>query len=112
MRLNNSYKEIEKVKESIINYILIIGSLVAGVAYLVSLVQIPRTGYQFMYLIDAIATIIIGLTAIYRKKINVKYKSTAIIIAVTIFIFAVLLPFLWIKSCYAYLLFYFSYNPQ
>lgn len=88
MRPNNSYKEIEEVKDRIIDTTIIIGSVIATLAYLISLTDAINNGFRFNYLTDFIAIVIISLTAIYRKKIKRKYKSIVVIFALALFIFA------------------------
>lgn len=87
MDSKKTYKEIEEVKDRIINSILIIGSLLGSVAFAVSLLDIIDAGFRIINITDSFAILILGLTAVFRKRINIKYKSTAILFILVLFIF-------------------------
>ncbi len=87
MRRNDDYREIDEIKENIINYLLIIGSFLAPVTYMVSLFEYPEKGIRINYITDFIATAGIIIVAILRKRISLEIRSLTIIIISLIYIY-------------------------
>ncbi len=87
MNSNKTDNEIEEVKNRIINNTVVIGSLLGSVAFAVSLIEIIDSGIRFINITDSIAILILALTAIYRKRIKIKYKSTVILSVLALLIF-------------------------
>lgn len=83
--LKNKFKtEIDKIKNDIINYSLIVGSVIGVIVYFIGLTDIKHIGFKYSYIADFIIVLTLSLLTIFRHKILLKNKI--IIILVSIFI--------------------------
>ena len=79
-----SYKEIDAVKNSIINKSLIIGSALGLLAFATSLEFNIQNNYQFFAILDFIVVASFIFISIIRKRLNIKIKSGIILLGIFI----------------------------
>ncbi len=81
----NSYKkypQIEVLKNKILNSVLIFGSIVGLVVYILSLTRISITGFEIAFVTDFFVLSIIFSITIFRKKLSITVKSYITIFAI------------------------------
>jgi len=86
--VGNSHEEIDIIKNNIINYMLFGGAILGAILYIVSLTQIKYTGFRFNYITDFLVLLAISGTALYRKKISIKFKASIVLSALFLLIYA------------------------
>jgi len=72
-------KELEPLKEKIINITLLTGALSGVLLYLLSLINYRYIGFRISFIIDFTVIIILLFIAFYRKKLPLKLKSIIVI---------------------------------
>lgn len=87
MNVTTNYSEIETVKSKIINYTLVIGSILGFISFLLSLFPIETFELKKNLIFDLSTVTIISIVAILRHRLSTQLKSAIIIIALFVLIF-------------------------
>lgn len=86
MPINSIRKEIERVKDDIINHSLIIASILSIITYSIGFSYFFQTGFEWSFITDFSVVMSINVLAIFRKKISMNVKSYIILAGLFILI--------------------------
>lgn len=84
MRDKTPYSELEKLKETIINSILLYGSVLSALTFIVSYYNFDFKEFRLSVLTDFIVVLTLTTISLFRKRINLKPKSLIIISALLV----------------------------
>lgn len=87
MDRNQYFKEIENLKIKIIDYTLIVGSILGFFSFIASLFSFNTSVFKVSHLLDFIIILSFALIAFYRNKISLRIKSLIIILGLFILIY-------------------------
>ncbi len=78
----DSQQRISQFREEVINKSLVVSCILAIVTYFLSLLQFFNSGFEVSFVTDFIVVLVISLVTVYRKKLDIKLKSTIILIGI------------------------------
>ncbi|WP_420319064.1 sensor histidine kinase [Ekhidna sp.] len=77
-----SKERIKAFRDEIINRTLLVGCIIAVFTYLISLIQFTANGFELSFVTDLLVVITICIVTYYRKSLDIKLKSTIILIGI------------------------------
>jgi len=86
MQIRKTYKQIEEVKNRIIDLSLIFATIIGFTAYFLSLTRYSKTGFELSFVTDFIVLCILLAITIFRKRLSLKLKAYITIGAIYVLI--------------------------
>ena len=86
MSKDNSYPEIEEIKNNIIDKALLFGSTLGSISYMVGLIGYNDSEHKYSYISDFVVLLILVLITFFRKKIRIEYKTLIVILVLFVLI--------------------------
>lgn len=87
MNIRNPYHEIVQIRDNIINYTLVFGTVLGILAFVVSFLNYNSSDFRVAYIVEFIVLSVLGVLSVKRERISLNVKIAVLIISLLTLIY-------------------------